>query len=112
MSTGNSGTGLISGALSVGMAVAMFLNGLHSDRSQERRWHSVLALLVMALGFFVTILLPERSPGLMGLALIAIGIGAFYPPYWSFITGRYAGAPAAAAAAAIGLIASIGNSGG
>jgi MFS transporter, ACS family, tartrate transporter len=45
----------------------------------------------------------------MGLALIAIGIGAFYPAFWSFISGAYTGP---AAAAAIGLVAGIGNSGG
>jgi MFS transporter, ACS family, tartrate transporter len=45
----------------------------------------------------------------MGLGLIAIGIGAFYPAFWSFISGAYTGG---AAAAAIGLVASIGNSGG
>jgi len=110
--TGNVGTGLISGAINVGMAVAMFLNGAHSDRTRERRWHSVLPMLVMAAGFFVTVLFPERATGLMGLSLIAIGVGAFYPPYWSFITGVYTGGTAAAAAAAIGLVASIGNSGG
>jgi ACS family tartrate transporter-like MFS transporter len=110
--TGHMGTGLISGAINVGMAVAMFLNGAHSDRTRERRWHAVLPMLVMASGFFATVLFPERTTGLMGLALIAIGVGAFYPPYWSFITGVYSGRAAAAAAAAIGLVASIGNSGG
>jgi ACS family tartrate transporter-like MFS transporter len=110
--TGDMGTGLISGAIGVGMAVAMFLNGAHSDRTRERRWHAVLPMLVMATGFFATVLFPERTTGLMGLALIAIGVGAFYPPYWSFITGVYTGRAAAAAAAAIGLVAGIGNSGG
>jgi ACS family tartrate transporter-like MFS transporter len=110
--TGNVGTGLISGAIGAGMAVAMFLNGAHSDRRRERRWHAVLPMLVMGSGFFATALVPERTTGLMGLALIAIGVGAFYPPYWSFITGVYSGRAAAAAAAAIGLVASIGNSGG
>jgi ACS family tartrate transporter-like MFS transporter len=110
--TGNLGTGLISGAINVGMAVAMFLNGAHSDRTRERRWHAVLPMLVMATGFFATALFPGRAAGLMGLALIAIGIGAFYPAFWSFISGAYSGGAAAAAAAAIGLVASIGNSGG
>jgi len=68
--------------------------------------------LVMATGFFATALFPGRAAGLMGLALIAIGIGAFYPAFWSFISGAYSGGAAAAAAAAIGLVASIGNSGG
>jgi ACS family tartrate transporter-like MFS transporter len=107
--TGNVGTGLISGAINVGMGLAMFLNGAHSDRTRERRWHAVLPMLVMAGGFFATVLFPQRSAGLMGLALIAIGIGAFYPAFWSFISGAYSGP---AAAAAIGLVAAIGNSGG
>jgi MFS transporter, ACS family, tartrate transporter len=94
------------------MAVAMFLNGAHSDRTRERRWHAVLPMLLMASGFFATVLFPERTADFVGLELIAIGVGAFYPPYWSFITGVYTGGSAAAAAAAIGLVASIGNSGG
>jgi ACS family tartrate transporter-like MFS transporter len=110
--TGNMGTGLISGAINVGMGIAMFLNGAHSDRTRERRWHAVVPMLIMASGFFATVLFPGPSAGLLGLALIAIGIGAFYPPYWSFITGVYSGEAAAAAAAAIGLVAGIGNSGG
>jgi MFS transporter, ACS family, tartrate transporter len=72
----------------------------------------VLPILVMASGFFAKVLLPQRTAGLIGLALIAIGVGAFYPAYWSFITGVYSGRAAAAAAAAFGLVAGIGNSGG
>jgi ACS family tartrate transporter-like MFS transporter len=107
--TGHVGAGLISGAINVGMGIAMFFNGAHSDRTRERRWHAVLPMLVMAAGFFTTVLLPERITGLLGLALIAIGIGAFYPPFWSFASNAYTGP---AAAAAIGLVAGIGNSGG
>jgi ACS family tartrate transporter-like MFS transporter len=110
--TGSMGTGLISGAINVGMGIAMFLNGAHSDRTRERRWHAVVPMLIMASGFFATVLFPGPSGGLLGLALIAIGVGAFYPPYWSFITSVYSGEAAAAAAAAIGLVAGIGNSGG
>jgi nitrate/nitrite transporter NarK len=94
----------------------MFLNGAHSDRTRERRWHAVVPMLIMATGFIATVLLGPSGVGptgsFLGLALIAIGIGAFYPPYWSFITDVYTGRGAASAAAAIGLIAGIGNSGG
>jgi MFS transporter, ACS family, tartrate transporter len=106
---GNFGVGLISAGISALMAVAMVINAIHSDQRRERRWHSVLPLIVMGFGFFVSVLEISAPWALAGLALIPIGIGSLYGPFWSYICASQTGA---AGAAAIALVASIGNAGG
>jgi ACS family tartrate transporter-like MFS transporter len=107
--TGNGGVGLISGAISILMAIAMVSIGAHSDRGGERRLHAAVPLLLMGIGFIACVLAPSPLLSLVGLAMIPIGIGAAYGPLWalpgSFLAGN-------AAAAGIALVASIGNSGG
>jgi sugar phosphate permease len=95
--------GLISGAISLAMGVGMRLNGRHSDRAGERVMHVVVPMLVMGIGFLGSVALPP-SLTLLALALIPIGMGASYGPFWSmpslFLTGE-------AAARGIALITSI-----
>lgn len=93
----------------VGIA-SMLLNGWHSDRTGERRWHTVLPL---ACGGAAYLLLPFASQNfLLALALIIFGGGlifAYYPVFWSMPTTILS---ASAAAACFGLINSIGQLGG
>ena len=89
--------------------VAMVLWSRHSDRTNERSWHVVIACLVASSG----LALAGWSTGLVGviltLTLVNIGISSAKPPLWSmptlFLTGP-------AAAAGIATINSIGNLGG
>lgn len=89
--------------------VAMVLWSRHSDRTNERSWHVVIACLVASSG----LALAGWSTGLIGviltLTLVNIGISSAKPPLWSmptlFLTGP-------AAAAGIATINSIGNLGG
>jgi ACS family tartrate transporter-like MFS transporter len=106
---GNLKVGFISAAFSTAMAIAMIASGIHSDRGQERRWHSVAGCLLVALGFGLGALVSSAAVALPCLSLVLIGVGAFYPPYWTAVSSRFRGS---ASAAAIGLVASIGNSGG
>jgi len=101
---------LISGIPYLAAFPAMVLNGWHSDRTGERRWHTALALaiggvlLVASTAFsgnlFVSILL---------FSLAAMASHSYIPVFWqlptSFLTE-------AAAAACIGMINSFGNLGG
>ena len=107
--TGNWGVGLISGAISVVMAIAMVASGAHSDGTGERRLHVAAPLLLMGIGFIACVFAPSPLLSLLGLALIPVGVGAFFGPFWalssSFLVGKEA-------AAGIALVASIGNSGG
>jgi ACS family tartrate transporter-like MFS transporter len=90
--------------------VGMILWSRNSDRTGERYWHAALACLIGALGMAVA----ARAGGstllaIGGLSLTAFGVSAAKPPLWSLPTKFFAGT---GAAAAIGLINSLGTLGG
>jgi len=86
------------------------LNGWHSDRTHERRWHAAIPLLLS--GSFLFMAIHTGSSVLLAM-LFFIGVGGayfgFHPAFWpvptEFLTES-------AAAASIGLINSVGNLGG
>ena len=82
----------------------------HSDRTGERRWHSVLGLFV-ALAGLLLLAAVGHSPvlSLVGLTLITVGVGCWVVAFWSLPTGILGGT---AAAAGIAWINSVGNLGG
>jgi ACS family tartrate transporter-like MFS transporter len=89
--------------------VAMIWWSRHSDRTNERAWHVVLACLAAATGLVIA----SGSNSLLGLiaalTLVNIGISCAKPPLWSMPTMFLSGA---AAATGIATINSIGNLGG
>ena len=91
--------------------VAMLLTGWSSDRTGERRRHSGAWLLVSAAGFTAAAALNGSRPFLVIAVLTVIGaaVHSYLPPFWALPTTFLTGT---AAAAAIGLINSIGNLGG
>ncbi|MCW3733624.1 hypothetical protein UF00_040565, partial [Burkholderia cenocepacia] len=87
--------------------IAMVLNGIHSDRSGERRMHCAMATLLAAVGLTLTGLwLHSAMLALVALTLASIGILAAFPVFWSLPSAFLAGTPAAGG---IALINSIGN---
>ncbi|MEP7274457.1 MAG: MFS transporter [Acidobacteriota bacterium] len=89
--------------------VAILFSGRSSDRMQERRWHTAIPILVTALGMGMSVVLRDYV-ALTITALCFAGLApAAWPSFWSlpsaFLTGS-------AAAAAVGLINSVGNLGG
>jgi sugar phosphate permease len=89
---------------------SMLINGWHSDRSGERRWHAALSLLAAALLLVVSQNL-NRSVllAIVVLSGAAMGVYGYLPAFWSLPTTFLS---EAAAAACIGLINSFGNLGG
>ena len=101
---------LLSGVPYLAAFPAMVWNGWHSDKTNERRWHTAIPLaaagLLLILGqgiganLFVAILV---------LSLAAMTVHSYIPVFWqlptSFLTE-------AAAAACVGMINSFGNLGG
>jgi nitrate/nitrite transporter NarK len=88
-------------------SVAMVLNGQHSDKTRERRWHIAVPALVGALAFAGSGL-PGIS-GWVGLAFLTFataGTMAALSTFWSLPTSMLSGT---AAAAGIAWINSIGN---
>jgi MFS transporter, ACS family, tartrate transporter len=90
--------------------VGQLIVGWSSDRTKERRWHTVVPIVIGA----IAIVLVTRTQGMLPLTIFlfmvaAAGFKAYLPAFWSlpnlFLTQ-------AAAAGSIGLINSVGNLGG
>jgi len=86
------------------------VNGWHSDRTQERRWHAALPVVVC--GFALILAVLSRSNLTLCVSFFVVAGGAFYgfqPVFWAVPTQFLS---ESAAAASIGLINSVGNLGG
>ena len=83
--------------------------GWSSDRTGERRFHTIVPMLMAASGLALAIVSRAPGAGLVSLALVGAGIYGFMPSFWAmprwFATG-------ASGAAAVGLINSTGCLGG
>ena len=90
--------------------VAMLINGAHSDRTRERRWHIVVPVLFGAFGLVASTFVTGHTGATLALLTLAnLGIVATFPVFWclpsTFLSGT-------AAAAGIALACSIANLGG
>ncbi|MBI3411620.1 MAG: MFS transporter, partial [Planctomycetes bacterium] len=101
--------GLLAAIPNLCAAVCMILNGIHSDRSGERRWHIALPAFLAALGWTLTAWLDDPAFYLAALALVQMGIMSMLPVFWTLPSSFLGGV---AAAGGIALINSIGNLGG
>jgi ACS family tartrate transporter-like MFS transporter len=88
----------------------MILNGWHSDRTGERRWHITIPLVIAGVMFLL--LIEARHNISMAVLFLLLGNGvfyAFYPAFWAIPTMLLS---ESAAAATFGLINSAGQCGG
>jgi sugar phosphate permease len=92
----------------VAVLLAMLFNGWHSDRTNERRWHTTIPLMFGAVAFSLTILSGSHFWFAFVCLIVASSANAFLPSFWP-IPSAFLGE--SAAAASIGLINSIGNLG-
>jgi len=89
--------------------VCMYLWSWHSDKTNERTWHVVIACLAAAIGLAIAGVSNSVVLVVAALVLVNVGISAAKPPLWSMPTLFLSGP---AAAAGIATINSIGNLGG
>jgi len=98
--------GLLGALPYVVAGAAMQVNGWHSDKSRERRWHSALPLFVAAAGL-IGVMSRVRSASLLALFFtMASLVLAYLPAFWVMPTERLS---KSAAAAAVGLINGVGS---
>jgi ACS family tartrate transporter-like MFS transporter len=86
------------------------LNGWHSDKTAERRWHTAVPLLIAGLMFGLSILVRHEVP--VAVLFLLLGSGCVYacqPVFWTIPAMMLS---ESAAAATFGLINSVGQLGG
>jgi ACS family tartrate transporter-like MFS transporter len=89
--------------------LAMVLNGAHSDRTGERRWHVAVPAFLAATGWAASAVLDSPAAFLLALALAHAGMMSMLPVFWTLPTAFLSGL---AAAGGIAWINSVGNLGG
>lgn len=90
--------------------VTMLLNGAHSDRTGERRLHTIWSIWLGALAMALSILSGDNvALTVTFLCLVGVGVHAYLPVFWTWPSAIMT---TSAAATAIGLINSVGNLGG
>lgn len=88
----------------------MLLNGASSDRTGERRWHTIWPIWIGAIGMALSILSGDNvALTVTFLCLVGVGVHAYLPVFWTWPSAIMT---TSAAATAIGLINSVGNLGG
>ena len=108
---GEFNNGLISAIPWLVAAVAMSLNGRHSDKMMERRWHIAIPALIAATGLVITGFAGKSEPiiSMIGLTMTTAGCLSVTSCFWSLPTAFLTGT---AAAGGIAMINSFGNLGG
>jgi ACS family tartrate transporter-like MFS transporter len=98
--------GLLGAAPYLATFVAMQVNGWHSDKHRERRWHSAVPLFIAAAGLMGLISRP-RSTSLSVVLFTMVCIAyAYLPTFWAIPTELLR---QSAAAAAVGLVNAVGS---
>ena len=91
-------------------AVSMVLWARHSDRTGERRWHSIIPLFAASIGFVVLATVGHQPVlSMIGITLVAAGALTWLAMFWMLPTAFLSGM---AAAGGIAMINSLGNLGG
>jgi MFS transporter, ACS family, tartrate transporter len=89
--------------------VAMWINGWHSDKTMERRWHVVGVVLIGAIGFFLLAVTTDVWLSIVWFCLISVAAYGYVGVWWTIPTSFLSGSSAAVGLAAIN---SVGNLGG
>jgi ACS family tartrate transporter-like MFS transporter len=98
---GNTGVGFMVAAMGLLGALGLVLNGMHSDRANERYLHLIVPCVFIAVAFVVGGLTTSALFAIPAYAIIFIGFNATAGPSWtipsSFLTGKSAAAGIATA---------------
>ncbi|HKW19088.1 MAG TPA: MFS transporter [Terriglobales bacterium] len=101
-------TGLVSSIPFIATAIAMVLVGMHSDRTNERRWHIAIPAVLGGIGLVLASHSSQVVVVITGMTIGMMGAESMTGPFWAMATLQVR----ANAAAAIAVINSIGNLGG
>jgi len=79
----NSTIGFLAMIPQVCTIIGMVVWGLHSDRSQERKWHLVLPMLMAAIGWILTAVSSYPAMQLLGVCMAASGSYSAMSIFWT-----------------------------
>jgi MFS transporter, ACS family, tartrate transporter len=95
---------------SVAGLLGLLVNGWHSDKTGERRWHTAVPLACVGAAYLLVITVSGNFPLAMALFTLAGAfVFAYYPAFWAMPTMILS---ESAAAATFGLINAVGHCGG
>jgi ACS family tartrate transporter-like MFS transporter len=98
--------GLLGTVPYVATLIAMLINGWHSDKTGERRWHSAVPLFIAAMALFALITLPASMRVSVVLFTLLGSTEAFLPVFWAMPSEILS---ESAAAAGVGMINAVGS---
>lgn len=90
-------------------AVAMVWWGFHSDRSGERRWHTVSAAFMAAASLVLAASGKSALIVVGGMSMGMVGAEAMVGPFWAMATSKMKGSSAAVSIAVINSLANLGG---
>ena len=90
-------------------AIGMILWSRHSDATQERKWHAIVPLLIIAAGLLAAANIADPTIKMAFLCVAGFGFFSVLPVFWTLPTSFLSAGGAAAGIAAVN---SIGNLGG
>jgi ACS family tartrate transporter-like MFS transporter len=102
-------TGLVIAGVSCLAAVAMLVNGAHSDRTGERCLHAGAGALLAAIGCAGAALVPVPLGRVAAVALVEIGVRSYVPPFLCLAPMLLRGTAAAAGIALVNTVFSLGG---
>jgi len=90
--------------------ITILLVGWHSDKTQERRWHTAISMMAATAGLILSVVFGNFAPvAIAMLCITGAGNSGYLPGFWALPTSFLSGTTAAAS---IGLINMVGNLGG
>jgi MFS family permease len=98
--------GLLGALPYAALFVAMLVNGWHSDRQRERRWHCAIPSLIAAAALLGLAAHPQSILVLLSLFTLATIGNAYLPAFWAMPTELLC---KSAAAASVGMINAVGS---
>jgi MFS family permease len=101
--------GLVNSLPWLGVALGIYLNSAHSDRTGERFWHIGLPAVVTALAILAAAAAGPGAPGLVALFVAGLGLGAAQGAFWALPTSLFTPATFAVGAVAINIAGSAGG---
>jgi MFS transporter, ACS family, tartrate transporter len=75
--------GIIGALPWVGVALGMYFNALHSDRTGERTWHVAAPALLAAVALTAAWFAGAGAAGLVALIVAGVGLGAAQGAFWA-----------------------------